>query len=943
MSEHAAPAPGGDQDSDGMRQERVRALVAECVDRIAEEGSAALDELCRAHPDFAAELRARIAKLQRAGLMGSDAPPRAIVSGEDAIPERLGEFRLIRRLGAGGMGVVYLAEQVSLGRHVALKLVRPELLYFPRARERFQREIEAIARLADPGIVPIHSVGEDSGIPYFAMAWIEGSTLAELIADHAGRNPAELEGRDLLLSVARRLGVSLPESTPDDLRGPWTVACARLVRRMAEALHHAHERGVVHRDIKPSNAMLTLQGRVLLLDFGLAAADGTARITGSGVQLGTLHAMAPEQLASGATDARTDVYALGVLLHELLTLRPPYDAPDAARLRTLIAAGDAPSACRLNRAVPRDLDTIGRRAMDRDPHRRYPSAQDFAEDLGRFLDHRPIHARPAGLWLRARRWSRRHPGWAAATIAGPLLVAGLEFARARSARLEGDVRANAARAMEAIDRLVGQANDRLMLATPGMDRLRLAQLESAMTMLEGLAAENPGSAEVRLALLMGLVRATGVYEELGRSAAAESSQRRVDTELARLSAERPDDDLTAHISGVAATARGELRRRRGDVEGALAEFGAAVRWLERFETRAGIGASIARNLATALSNLGMARQMAGDSTAAETLQRRALAVDVRALGDGVPQADPSHLRLRNSLAVVLVAQGKFEEARQTLESDLSQVTAAIAGTSPDPELRREISRMRINLARILAGTDPARARHEIDAAVLGFDALVEPFPDRSYYAWERNLTERWAGLLAQDQQDHQEAVRRLRSAALHHAELARAMPATSDVGSELAEIRRSLAQSLERSGDRAGARAELDAAVDGHRAMVELAPNDAFRRRQHASACFDRGLLLRRANDPDAALTALKLSMEEFARAIADSSPTPDDLRIVRDAARIAADIAAATDHPDDAVRVLDRLQEIAPLRTAELRALGAQLHLDGIAEFQALLAKTKD
>lgn len=293
-------------------------VMARCVEAWNSGGPAAVETLLGQHPELAPRLRERLAKLERAGLLSP------AEEAEPAIPERLGEFAIKKRLGGGGMGVVFLAEQESLGRPVALKLMRPEQRYHQGARARFRREIEAIARLGDPGIVPIYSVGEDQGVEYFAMEYVRGASLGDvLVAVHA--TPlASLSGRDIAVVAAAQGELPLPAPLPEVFTGTWVQACCRIVARMARAAQHAHERGVVHRDLKPNNAMVTPDGRVMLLDFGLAAAAGAARITRTGAVLGTLHYMAPEQLRDGETDHRTDVYALGVTLHELLALRSPF-------------------------------------------------------------------------------------------------------------------------------------------------------------------------------------------------------------------------------------------------------------------------------------------------------------------------------------------------------------------------------------------------------------------------------------------------------------------------------------------------------------------------------------------------------------------------------------------------------------------------------------------
>src|SRR5262249_18735844 len=262
----------------------------------------------------------------------------------------------------------------------ALKLIRPEHLFFAGARARFRREVEAAARCQHPGIVPVYAVGEAGGIPYFAMEWVLGPSLADVLQAFEGRSPTSLAPRDLVALLRERGVPDLPEAgTSASIHGrTWAEICCRVVRQAALALAHAHEQGVMHRDLKPSNLMLTSSGLVRIVDFGCALAAGHERLTRTGTELGSLPYIAPEQLRGAATDCRTDVYGLGVTLYELLALEAPYLDPDPERTRALIFSG-RPRGLRLaNPDVPWDVETVCLVAMDRDPERRYASMQELA-------------------------------------------------------------------------------------------------------------------------------------------------------------------------------------------------------------------------------------------------------------------------------------------------------------------------------------------------------------------------------------------------------------------------------------------------------------------------------------------------------------------------------------------------------------------------------------
>jgi WD40 repeat protein/tRNA A-37 threonylcarbamoyl transferase component Bud32 len=301
--------------------------------------------------------------------------------------EVLGDFCLQREIGRGGMGVVYEAEQLSLHRRVAVKVLSRAAVREPRQLQRFQNEARAAAGLHHPHIVPVYAVGTERGIPYYAMQYIEGETLAAVIATHRGK-PTEVSAR-----------------TPTFFR-----SVARLGMQAAQALDHAHQMGIVHRDIKPANLLLDNTGDVWIADFGLALFQGSAALTMTGDLLGTLRYMSPEQALGrrGYLDHRTDIYSLGVTLYEYATLEVPFRADERPHVLRQVIEDDLPLARRVNPQVPADLETILAKAMAKDPRERYGTAQELADDLERFVQDKPICANRAGLCTRVRRWARRH-------------------------------------------------------------------------------------------------------------------------------------------------------------------------------------------------------------------------------------------------------------------------------------------------------------------------------------------------------------------------------------------------------------------------------------------------------------------------------------------------------------------------------------------------------
>jgi eukaryotic-like serine/threonine-protein kinase len=293
-----------------------------------------------------------------------------------------GDYELIKRIATGGMGVVYLAQQKSLRRLVALKMILAQDLASIEDLSRFRTEAEAAAQLDHKGIVPIFEVGEHDGRPFFSMAYIEGGSLADWIK-----------------------------------QGP--VPCrkaAATVLEVTEAIAYAHARGVIHRDLKPSNVLLDKDGRTRVADFGLAkVASGLSHLTITGQVLGTPTYMAPEQAAGKNHEIgpAADLYSLGAVLYCLVTARPPFQAASPVETLRLVAEQEPVSLRQLNGSVSRDLDTICRKCLQKEPAKRYDNAISLAEDLRRFLAGEPIKARPVGSFERFWRWCRRNPKVAA--------------------------------------------------------------------------------------------------------------------------------------------------------------------------------------------------------------------------------------------------------------------------------------------------------------------------------------------------------------------------------------------------------------------------------------------------------------------------------------------------------------------------------------------------
>ncbi len=325
--------------------------------------------------------------------------------------DRIGPYRIIELLGRGAQGEVYHAVDVRLGRDVALKLLSPQLSMNATLRSRFRREAESASKLEHPSICTVYEFGEESGVAFIAMRLVSGTPLSHRIAASRSRSSA---GASFVAVRAAESAASSPLSSTEVLGGSWKGRGTEILEMLAvvaDALHVAHESGLVHRDIKPANIMVGDDGDPVILDFGLARdlTGGGAELTVTGDLIGTPAYMAPEQIAGKPVDRRADVFALGVILYECLTTRRPFQGTTFEALRKDVLQGRPVDPRRLNPAIPKDLAAVVEVALDKDPQRRYATAQAFAEDLRRVLKLEPILARPPGHLLRVRRWAQRNP------------------------------------------------------------------------------------------------------------------------------------------------------------------------------------------------------------------------------------------------------------------------------------------------------------------------------------------------------------------------------------------------------------------------------------------------------------------------------------------------------------------------------------------------------
>ncbi len=583
-------------------------------------------------------------------------------------------YRLTRLLGRGGMGSVYLGTDTVLNREVAVKTL---LVADPQLAARFREEVTAVAAVRHPNVLQVYQAGEFDGRPFFAMEYVPGGTLA-------GR----LDGKPMAAKEA-----------------------ATLLEPVARAVHFCHDQGILHRDLKPANILLAA-GVPKVADFGLAKRlDSDAKLTKTGDVLGTPAYMAPEQASGIVTrlGPGVDVYALGAILYEMLTGRPPFQSPDPIQTLMMVLSMDPIPPRRLQPGVPRDLETICLRCLEKTPKRRYPSAEELAEDLKRFVDGRPIHARPIRTWEKGLKWARRRPaaaGLISLALLGVIALAtGFLVIRGKNAELRD--------ANVALDRSRAQTAEKLQLSLAAVNRMLL---ELADELANVPQAERARTNVLRDAesLCLKLIQSEA-KDDFGRALIAQS--RYQVAEVYRLQG-RPDDAAT-------------------QAKQACADFAALAK---EFPARD----DFRQQEMAAHNRLGQLYTTQGDLPAAEAEFRLALALGATLTND--PSIGPMLGRVRNNLALVLSRTNRLEEAEAEHRTLLAERIKA-ADLNATDESKIDLAATRTNLASLLVRTNrDALAMEQFAAAESALQSLAKPRPaDRANLGKARLNIEATAG------------------------------------------------------------------------------------------------------------------------------------------------------------------------------------------------------
>jgi tetratricopeptide (TPR) repeat protein len=674
----------------------------------------------------------------------------------NALLPAMGDFQPLDRLGSGGMGVVYRARQLSLQRFVALKIIREDIACEADVRARFLREARIVARLEHPHIVRIHEAGEYEGRLFLALEYVGGGTLRTF-----------LQGKPL---------------PPRD--------AAQLVETLARSMHFAHQRDVIHRDLKPANILLHItkedcrlqnEGQTLITfdtrhsalgipkitDFGLAVhLSGQGQLTSLGRVVGTPCYMAPEQAAGreGWITPLVDVYALGVILYETLVGRPPFMSDSDLETLRLVTQEDAVPPSRLQPKLPRDLEIICMKCLEKEPQKRYLSAEELADDLQRFLRQEPIHARPARWWESVGRWMRRHPARTALVLVCVLaltllgVVVGIythwlenalaesdrqrQLAQDHAAKAKAAAKAEGKRrhqARQALDAMTSQVVEDWLLTRPALEPAQREFLEQALQQYEAFAEETGADEEGRSGVAGAYLRVANINLLLGRPDRAELAVNRAIDLLAGLRRDFPDREQHRRLHAVALHRRAVSREALGAWTGSDQDFQAAAREWQALVDDFPQNRSFQVHLATVYTNHSVLLQRQGRWDEGLQSSQKSLALWDRYLKPS--PRNVAGLRGRGqALCLLGSAQRRLKHAGAVdTYRQAFALTEQVSGHDPAScEFRSEHASCHLELALVLADASKhAEAEPLLQKGLVLYNRLVDDRPNVASYRHSR--------------------------------------------------------------------------------------------------------------------------------------------------------------------------------------------------------------
>jgi serine/threonine protein kinase/Tfp pilus assembly protein PilF len=790
-------------------------------------------------------------------------------------------YEILERLGRGGMGIVYKARQEGLNRVVALKMIVSGAHADKEEVARFRAEAQAQAQLQHPHIVQIYEVDEHEGIPYFALEFVAGGSLAHKLA-----------------------------GTPQPARG-----AAQLLETLARAVHYAHQRGLIHRDLKPANVLLTADGIPKIADFGLAKRVANAGwspeqpgLTQSGAIVGTPTYMAPEQ-ATGKTKAiggAADVYALGAILYEALTGRPPFLGETALDTLHQVRSQEPVPLRRLQPKVPRDLETVCLKCLQKEPRQRYASAEALAEDLRCFWEGKPIQARSIRIWERGLKWVRRRPAVAAllAGVAALLVTVIATLAVGFVAVKQEKNRTEAARqrARKALDAMSSQVIEDWLARQTQLSPEQKAFLGTALAYYEEFAAESGDTPEVRGDVAGAYVRVGLIRHKLRQHAEAKAALYRAGDLYAKLVADFPAVPEYRHGLAQSHNNLGILLSDLGQYVEAEAAFREAVQlWQEQVHELPAVP-QYRHDLAQSYNNLGVLLRDLGRHAKAETVFRDAVELQQQLADDSpaVPQYRHDLAVSHYNLGNVLYDLGQRVEEAESAFREAVKLQQQLVHDSPAvPQYRQNLAQSHNSLGILLRDRGQrTEAESAFREAVKLRQQLAHDFPSVGAYRHDLAQSYNSLGILLYGLGQREDAEAAFRNMVKIEEQLAHDFPHVPAYREELAGSYNNLGGLLRELGRHTEAEATLREAVKIQQQLVHDSPSVPDLRNELASSLVGLADLARDQHRYAEARQLLEQARSHHQAALQAIPQHPPYRRSFRtNLATLAPILAALSDH----------------------------------------------
>jgi serine/threonine protein kinase/Tfp pilus assembly protein PilF len=868
-------------------RERLARILDEYLQGVERGEPLPPEELFARHPDVADRLRGYLSGLAlfHRAAAGQPVPlpspfERGLESGV-----LLGDFRLVREIGRGGMGVVYEAVQLSLGRRAAVKVLPLAASVDEKHLARFQHEAQAAAQIDHPHIVPVFAIGQERGIHYFAMQLIVGQSLAEMIA--AMRDEAGVGGQHPAAESLEHV-----------------QAVARMGVQAAEALNAAHEIGVVHRDVKPSNLLLDEKGKVWITDFGVARCKSSSSLTETGYVVGSIPYMSPEQALGqpALVDQRTDIYSLGVTLYELATLRHPGEGSAHAETAIEYHRSQWRRPRCWNSAIPVDFENIILKAMAEAREDRYNTAQELADDLRRFLEGKPILARPPTLSSRIEKWARRHQRALAATVgvlavalcglvASLFLIANERAEKDKAYRLAMENRQRAEENFRRAEAKYRQARDVLKTFSSHVNEL--------------LANELPGAEDMRRKLLAEMLP---YYREFAREASHDPALQK---------------DLALTYTKI-----GFLSDQLGVQSDAEHAYQAAQRILEKLIRTNPGNHEHRRNLALCCNNLAQILQKRGAMTAAQEELERALKIQ-RELAPDATADDSLRAELattHSNLGLLFSQMGNKRQAARELYNAIQIQESIRKQNERDEQNLHSLAATYNNLSALYLPAQPAVARRWVERALALQLALVKEHPTRRDYQCDLALSYNNLGAIQNRLQDWSAAELCFRDAITIQERLVQVAPLVMSYQRDLAASFNNLGMSQTSAQNLAAAEESFQRALAIQQELVEGQPGDLTLLSALAGIENNLGIVQQQKGDWEAASATFQRAIDAQKQALAGA---PSVLRFRESLSKHYFNLATVLrelDRPEEAAAATIARRELWPNDRARLLQIAAEL-----------------